>query len=265
MKPVTIKNILKRKNKKKISVLTAYDYPFGRLADEAGLDIVLVGDSLGMVVLGHDTTLPVTMEDMLRHVQAVRRGVKRALIVADMPHRSYRDVACAVKNAKRFIHEGKVGAVKLEGGNSKIIKVVRALRQRKIQVMGHIGLTPQSIHQLGGYKVQGRTPQEAARLLSEAQALEKAGVFSIVLECVPFALARQITKALRIPTIGIGAGVYCDGQVLVMHDVLGLYDQLQPRFVRRFVSLREPILKAIHRYKRAVENKGYPSVKESFK
>ena len=264
MRRVSSQNIFNRKGKKRISVLTAYDYPLARLVDEAGLDIVLVGDSLGMVVFGEETTLRVTMDEMVRHTRAVSRAVRRALIVSDMPYRSYLTPSLALKNARRLIRNGKAQAVKLEGGSASICQIVRFLRKHHVAVMGHIGLLPQSVRKLGGYKVQGRSEKEADRLLKEAQALEQAGVFSMVLECIPARLAQRITRAVGVPTIGIGAGLFCDGQVLVLHDLLGLYDKIQPKFVRRFATLRTPILKALRDYKKSVENKSFPSLEESF-
>src|SRR5690606_574046 len=207
---------------RRIAMVTAYDYPTGRLVDEAGADIALVGDSLAMVVLGHETTLPVTVEEMLHHTRAVRRGVKRALLVAVVPFGSYQaSVPEAVANAARFLQEAGADAVKVEGGR-RVVEAVRQMVEHGIPVMGHLGLTPQSVRQYGGFKVQGRDEEERQALLEDAKALEEAGVFSIVLECIPAALAAEITASVRVPTIGIGAGPDCDGQVLVIHDMLGL-------------------------------------------
>ncbi|MBI4395029.1 MAG: 3-methyl-2-oxobutanoate hydroxymethyltransferase [Candidatus Omnitrophica bacterium] len=264
MPKVTIKDILNQKQneQKKITALTAYDFPFAKLVDEAGIDIVLIGDSVGMVCLGYESTLPVTMFDMIHHVKAVSRAVKRALLVADMPFGSYRTVRSAARNANRLVRAG-AETVKLEGGR-KILAQVKALVRAQIPVMGHLGMTPQSIAELGGYKVQGRTKEEADRILNEAKALEKAGVFSIVLECVPRSVAKRVTSALRIPTIGIGAGPDTDGQVLVLHDLLGFESRVHPRFVRRYAEANQMIAKALREYRNDVLRKKFPSAKESF-
>lgn len=265
MNKITVKEIIERKQKesRKITALTAYDFPFAKLVDEAGIDIVLVGDSVGMVCLGYDTTLPVTMRDMLHHVKAVSRAVKHALIVADMPFGSYQGVEFAVRNARRFLKEGGAEAVKLEGGR-RIMAQVKALRRAGIPVMGHLGMTPQSATELGGYRVQGKSRSDAEQILKDAKALESAGVFSIVLECVPVALAKRITRSLKIPTIGIGAGPYADGQVLVLHDLLGFDSSIRPRFVRRYAPLSQVIRKALRSYKNDVLARKFPSIKESF-
>src|SRR5262249_27768225 len=226
---VTVPKLLQRKqaadpNKKaqKITCLTAYDYPTSRLLDEAGVDVLLVGDSLPMVVLGHDSTLPVTIDEMLHHTRAVRRGTKRALIVADMPYGTYHgDLAESVRNGVRFVKEGGAEAVKIEGGERRLELIAR-LTEAEIPVMGHVGLTPQSVNALGGYKVQGKTPNAAEQVLRDARAVEAAGAFAVVLEALPRELAAQITGELSIPTIGIGAGPDCDGQILVVHDLLGM-------------------------------------------
>ena len=243
-------------------MLSTYDFPFAKLADESGADIVLIGDSVGMVCLGYESTLPVTMEDMLYHVKAVSRAVKRALVIADMPYESYKTKALAVENAKKFCNAG-AKAVKLEGGES-VIPQVKALKAAKIPVMGHLGMTPQSIEEFGGYKVQGRTQEAANRILKDAYLLQNAGAFSIVLECVPYRLAEHITKETFIPTIGIGAGPKTDGQVLVLHDLLGFKSGVSPRFVRRYADLDQVIRSAISKFKRDVETKNFPSLKESF-
>jgi len=246
----------------KVVMITAYDYRQGRLADEAGVDIVLVGDSLAMVVLGHDDTLSVTVDEMLHHVKAVRRGVERALLVADMPYGSFhlgpRDT---VANALRFVREGGAQAVKIEGPRPQ---AVAALVDAEIPVMAHLGLTPQSVHKLGGFKVQGRGEEARQSLLAHASELEAAGAFSLVLECVPSELAAEVTEALAIPTIGIGAGPACDGQVLVVHDLLGLEDRLSPKFVRRYADLGAQAREAIARYADDVRLGRFPSVEESF-
>ena len=265
MNRITVKDILNRKQKdrRKITVLTAYDFPFAKLVDEAGMDIVLVGDSVGMVCLGYETTLPVTMREMLHHVKAVRRAVKCALLVADMPFGSYQGIESAIRNAKRFLKEAGAEAVKLEGGK-RILAQVKALIRAGIPVMGHLGMTPQSVNQLGGYKVQGKTKQEADQIFEDAKELEQAGVFSIVLECVPVSLAKRITKALKIPTIGIGAGPDTDGQVLVLHDLLGFESTIRPRFVRRYAELNQEIHKALVHYRNDVLAKKFPTLRESF-
>ena len=238
---VTITQIQEMKrNGERIPMLTAYDYPTAKLVDEVGVPVILVGDSLGMAVLGYDSTLPVTMEDMLHHTKAVARGTQHALIVGDMPFMSYQtDVPTAIRNAGRFLQEGGCQAVKLEGGES-VAETVRRIVQCGIPVMGHIGLTPQSVNQLGGYKVQGKTPRAAAQLLRNAQVVEQAGAFSIVLEGVPSALGGLITQRLSIPTIGIGAGVHCDGQVQVLHDMLGLFTEFVPRHANSTPCWRRP-------------------------
>ncbi|MBI3999414.1 MAG: 3-methyl-2-oxobutanoate hydroxymethyltransferase [Candidatus Omnitrophica bacterium] len=265
MHKITVRDILRRKQKerRKITVLTAYDFPFAKLVDEAGIDVVLVGDSVGMVCLGYESTLPVTMLDMIHHVKAVKRAVKHALIVADMPFGSYRSAGSALRNAKRLTRGAGADGVKVEGGE-KILSQVKALVREGISVVGHLGMTPQSVVELGGYKVQGKTREEAGRILKEAKELEKAGVFSIVLECVPRSLAKKVTHALRIPTIGIGAGSDTDGQVLVLHDLLGFESPFRPRFVRRYAELGQVIRKAFDRYRNDVLRKKFPSAKESF-
>lgn len=263
-KKITVKDIIDKKNKEKIAVLTAYDYPFALFADHAQIDIVLVGDSLGMVCLGYESTLPVTMREMLHHTKAVGRAVKRALIVADMPFGSYRHSAAqAVRNALRLLKEGGADAVKLEGGK-EILDIVRALRTAGIPVMGHVGLMPQSATEQGGYKYQGKTPAEAGKIKEDALLLREAGIFSLVLECLPLTLAQDITRALDIPVIGIGSGVYCDGQVLVMHDLLGLKEGANPRFARQYADLRTVIERAMLDYRNDVLAGHFPSLEESF-
>lgn len=265
MTPILVQDILhwKQKEKRKIVALTAYDFPFGKLVDQAGVDIALVGDSLGMVCLGYENTLPVTMEDMLHHTKAVVRAVKHALVVADMPYESYRTPQLAIRNAWRLIREGGAVAVKLEGGE-KIFEPVQKLCHVGIPVMGHLGMTPQSIRELGGYKVQGKTKSEADKIFSDALELERLGVFSIVLECVPKDLAQRISKAVRIPTIGIGAGADTDGQILVLHDLLGFESPVRPRFVRRYADLNRTVLEAVLKYKEDVLSGTFPSASESF-
>ena len=265
VKRVTVLNIQEMKrNGERIPMITAYDYPTARLVDEAGIPMILVGDSLGMAVLGYDSTLPVTMEDMLHHIKAVARGTQHALIVGDMPFMSYQtDVPTAIRNAGRLLQEGGAQTVKLEGGVA-VAETVRCIVECGIPVMGHIGLTPQSVNQLGGYKVQGKTPKAAARLLRDAQALEEAGAFAIVLETVPAPLGRLITQRLSIPTIGIGAGVDCDGQVQVVHDMLGLFTDFLPRHAKRYALLADATREAVGRYAQEVREGTFPTEKESF-
>lgn len=244
--------------------LTAYDYPTARIVDEAGIDIILVGDSLGNVVLGYGNTVPVTLEEILIHLKAVRRAVQRALLVADMPYGTFHTGDDdAVRNALRLVKEGGAEAIKLEGGHKRV-PLVKRLVDEEISVMGHIGLTPQSINQLGAYRVQGKTPKAAQQLIDDAKALEDAGAFAVVLEVVPREIARIITESISIPTIGIGAGVHCDIQVLVLHDMLGLSFGKQARFVRPYANLREVITDAVTRYADDVRNGTYPSEAESY-
>lgn len=247
---------------RRLVMVTAYDYPQARMVDAAGVDVVLVGDSLAMVVLGHDDTLSVTVEEMLHHVKAVRRGLRRALLVADMPYGSFHlDAARTVESALRFLKEGGAQAVKIEGPRPD---AVRVLVEAEIPVMAHLGLTPQSIHRFGGYRVQGRGEAARAALLAAAEELEAAGAFSLVLECVPADLAAEVSRRLEIPTIGIGAGPGCDGQVLVLHDLLGLEDRLAPRFVRRYAELGEAGREAVSRFADDVREGRFPSAEESY-
>ncbi|MBI2877916.1 MAG: 3-methyl-2-oxobutanoate hydroxymethyltransferase [Candidatus Tectomicrobia bacterium] len=250
---------------KKITVLTAYDYPMAKILDQAGIDILLVGDSLGNVILGHANTLPVTMEDMIHHTRAVVRACKQAMVVGDMPFMSYQvSREEAVRNAGRLIKEGGAEAVKLEGGMA-VEETIRAIVQCGIPVMGHVGLTPQSIHAFGGHKVQGRGDEAAHRVMEDARAVERAGAFSLVLEGIPRSLAERITQELSIPTIGIGAGPCCDGQVLVSYDLLGFYDDFSPRFVKRYANLQGIIFEAVQAYKDEVEGGLFPTEVHSFK
>ncbi len=243
-------------------VLTAYDFPTARLAEAGGVDLVLVGDSLAMVVLGHPDTLSVTMDEMLHHVRAVRRGLVRALLVADMPFGSFHlGPTAAVENALRFVKEGGAQAVKIEGAR---LEVIRALVESEIPVMAHLGLTPQSIHRFGGFKVQGRGEAARQALLEAAKAVEEVGAFSVVLECIPSDLAQEITEAISIPTIGIGAGPNCDGQVLVFHDLLGIEERIAPRFVRRYAQLGTTAREAILQFAADVRERRFPSAAESF-
>jgi 3-methyl-2-oxobutanoate hydroxymethyltransferase len=251
-------------NSKKIACLTAYDYPTARLVDEAGVDVILVGDSLGMVVLGYDSTLPVSIDEMLHHTRAVRRGAHRALVVADMPYGSYHtDLSESLRNAMRFIKDGGAEAVKVEGGERRLELIAR-LTEAEIPVMGHVGLTPQSINTLGGYRVQGKTADSAEQLLRDARAVEAAGAFAIVLEAMPRELAAQITREVRIPTIGIGAGPDCDGQILVLTDMLGLTFGSTPKFSRQYAGLGEVISGAVREYCDDVRNSSFPSDAESY-
>jgi 3-methyl-2-oxobutanoate hydroxymethyltransferase len=269
---VTVPSILERKSvvssqnssSSKITCLTAYDYPTARLLDEAGVDVLLVGDTLAMVVLGYESTVPVTLEEMLHHTRAVRRGTRRALLVADMPYGSYHDDPMqAVRNAVRFMKEAGAEAVKIEGGERRMDLITR-LVDAEIPVMGHIGLTPQSFNALGGFHVQGKTEESGEQLLRDARAVEAAGAFAIVLECIPRELAAKITAELRIPTIGIGAGPDCDGQILVINDLLGLSFGHQPKFVRRYVDVGEIVSRVASEYCRDVQQGRFPSDEESY-
>ncbi|NPA07041.1 MAG: 3-methyl-2-oxobutanoate hydroxymethyltransferase [Chloroflexi bacterium] len=257
---VTVRTLWKKKRAgQPITMITAYDYPSARAADRAGIDVILVGDSLGMVVLGYETTIPVTMDEMLHHARAVARGAHRALLVGDMPFLSYHTTpAEAVRNAGRFLQEAGMDAVKLEGGRERL-DVIRAILDAGIPVLGHLGLQPQRVHQLGGFRAQARTAAAAQRLIEDALALQAAGVFAIVLESVPVEVARAVTRILDIPTIGIGAGPDCDGQVLVYHDVLGLNDGHVPRFVRQYANLNRIIHEALTRYRAEVEARTFPA------
>jgi 3-methyl-2-oxobutanoate hydroxymethyltransferase len=245
--------------------LTAYDYPTARIVDEAGTDLILVGDSLGNVVLGYDSTVPVSLDEMVAHTRSVRRGVTRALLVADMPYGSYHTgTDDAVRAGLRLIKEGGAEAVKLEGGRNRL-EVVRRLVNEEIPVMGHIGLTPQSLNKLGSYRLQGKTAAAARALIEDARLLEEAGAFAVVLEVVPHEIARMITEGLKIPTIGIGAGEGCDAQILVLHDMLGMsFSRTRPRFVREYVNLRETMTEAISRYAEDVRAGVFPSLDESY-
>lgn len=262
---VTIRDLLKKKqSQQKISAITAYDYPFAQMADEAGIDIIYVGDSLGIVVQGHDTTLPVTMDEMIYHTGMVSRASHRAMVISDMPFMSYQaSTEEAVRNAGRFLKEAGAHAVKLEGG-SEVARKVEEMTMSGIPVMAHIGLAPQAIYRMGGYKVQGRTEEAAKRLLEDARRLEAAGAFAVTLEGIPAALAQQITGMLTIPTIGIGGGPDCDGQVLVMHDVLGLFDRFVPRFAKKYADLKSTAVSAIRQYREEVENGSFPGSEHSF-
>ncbi|MBZ0255813.1 3-methyl-2-oxobutanoate hydroxymethyltransferase [bacterium] len=254
---------MKRRDEK-ISVLTAYDFTFANLMDNAGVDAILVGDTLGMIVQGQESTLPVTLDDVIYHTRAVKRGVQHALIIADMPFMTYQiSVEDAMRNAQRLIQEGGADAVKLEGGRSQA-QTVKRLVDAGVPVMGHVGLGPQSIKQLGSHKVQGKTAHGAAHLVEDACALQDAGAFSIVIEAVPWPVGQRITDALTIPTIGIGAGPHCDGQVLVFADLLGLFTAFQPHFVRRFAQMGDQATQAFQEFNRAVKDGSFPSYDESY-
>ena len=263
---MNIQGLLKKKSEgQKITMLTAYDYAFARMVDEAGIDIVLVGDSVAMVVQGLENTLPVTMDEMVYHTKMAKRGVTSALLVGDMPFMSYQPgVSDALKNAGRFIKEGGAEAVKIEGG-LETVPVVQALVRAEIPVMSHIGLTPQAIHRMGGFKIQGRTDEAAKRLIEEAKALENAGAFAIVLEAVPMELAKRITGSVSVPTIGIGAGPHVDGQVLVLYDLLGIFERFLPKFAKRYANMKEDGTGAIRQFKEDVEKGVFPSEDQSFK
>jgi 3-methyl-2-oxobutanoate hydroxymethyltransferase len=246
------------------AMLTAYDFLSAKILDESGIPILLVGDSLGMVMLGHPTTLPVTMDDMLHHAKAVSRGARQALLVGDMPFMSYQaSVDEAITNAGRFIQEAGMHAVKLEGGG-RVVEITRRLTEIGIPVMGHLGLTPQFVHQMGGFKVQGKTDKQAARIKADARALQEAGAFSIVLEGVPSKLAAEITQELRIPTIGIGAGPACDGQVLVFHDFVGLTTGKAPKFVKRYANLAEEVARAAGEFMEDVRTGKFPGPEHEY-
>src|SRR5687767_14755075 len=249
-RPVAVGDLREMKRRgDRIAALTAYDYLFARLVDAAGVDVVLVGDSLGQVVLGYDTTIPVTLDQMIHHAAAVRRGAPRSFVVLDMPFMTYQvSVEEALRNAGRVLKETGVQSVKIEGGDARTCEMVAALVAAGIPVMGHLGLTPQSVHALGGYRVQGREPDAAERIRREAKALEEAGAYAIVLELMPAELAKTISSELTIPTIGIGAGVGCDGQVLVLYDALGLNVEFQPRFLVRFAELHQAATQGVERY-----------------
>lgn len=265
MDKITVPRIREKKEQgEKITVLTAYDFPFAKLIDEAGIDILLVGDTVGIVVQGEESTLPVTLDQMIYHTRMVSRAAKRALVVGDMPFLSYQaSIEETIRNAGRFLKEGGAAAVKLEGG-ARVADRIEVLTRHDIPVMAHIGLTPQSVHRMGGYKVQGRGTSQAKQLLADAKTVESAGAFSLVLEGIPISLAKKITQSIKIPTIGIGAGPYCDGQVLVLHDLLGLFTRFHPKFVRRYADLTSTITEAVRRYKSDVESGKFPTEEEGY-
>ena len=249
---------------KKIVCLTAYDYCMARILDESGIDLMLVGDSLGSVVQGHDSTLPVTVDDIIYHTRAVIRGRTRALVVSDMPFMTFQlGVDEAKRNAGRLVQEGGAESVKLEGGVTQAA-TIEALVKMGVPVMGHVGLTPQSVHQFGGYRIQGRGEADARAILDDAMAVEQAGAFAVVLEGIPVQLAREITQRISIPTIGIGAGMHCDGQILVVHDMLGLFDDFTPKFVKRYANLKETIGGAVRSYMEEVRTAAFPAEEHTF-
>lgn len=262
-KRITAPEVAGAKGSRRLTCLTAYDYPTGRLADESGVDMVLVGDSLAMVVLGHEDTLSVTMDEMIHHTRAVSRAVSRALVIGDMPFMSFQPADRAVRNAGRFLSEGRAQAVKVEGGRN-VQEQVRAMVRAGIPVMGHIGLTPQHLAALGGFKVQGRTARAARLLLEDARVLEGEGCFSLVLECLPRELGARITREVSIPTIGIGSGPDTDGQVLVIHDVLGLYDRFRPKFVKAYAELWGQGVQALAAFRQDVEQGRFPAPEHCF-
>ncbi|MEN6347901.1 MAG: 3-methyl-2-oxobutanoate hydroxymethyltransferase [Syntrophomonas sp.] len=265
MARITVATLREKKLKKeKISMLTAYDYSLAAMVDEAGIDMALVGDSLGNVVLGYENTLAVTMDDMIHHCKAVVRGCKSTMVVGDMPFLSYHiSIKEAVRNAGRFVQEAGCQAVKLEGGVERV-NTVKAIIDAQIPVMGHIGLTPQSVNQFGGFKVQGKDLESARKLINDAKALEEAGVFSMVLEGVPSVLAQKVTEEISVPTIGIGAGPYCDGQVLVINDMLGMFKGHIPKFVKKFANLEPLIMEAMKGYKQEVEEGTFPGPEHGY-
>lgn len=264
-KKLTISELMQKKqNRQKITMMTAYDYPSGSLVDQSGIDTILVGDSLGMVVLGYDSTVPVTMDEMLHHCKAVSRAAKGAFIIGDMPFMSYQvNIEKAVENAGRFIKEAGCDSVKLEGG-SDMVDTVKAIVKAGIPVCAHIGLTPQTATMLSGYGVQGKDAESAKKLVDDAKNLEQAGAFMIVLECIPDLLAERITAELTIPTIGIGAGKQCDGQVLVYHDLVNLFERFTPKFVKKYLELSPQIKEALMQFKQEVEDGVFPGPEHSF-
>lgn len=265
LRKITIKNIIEKKqNKEKLITLTAYDYSTAKIVDQCGFDLILVGDSLAMVMLGYENTLSVTMDEMIHHTKAVSRAVSNALLVGDMPFLSYKvDPKDALYNAGRFIQEAGAEAVKVEGG-TKICPLIKKMLDADIQVMGHIGLTPQSIYEFGGFMVQGKTLNTAKTLILDALNLQETGVFSIVLESIPWQLGKIITDLVDVPTIGIGAGPYCDGQILVLHDMLGIFTEIKPKFLKYFGNVGESIKNALEKYKKEIENNLYPNKEYSY-
>jgi 3-methyl-2-oxobutanoate hydroxymethyltransferase len=264
--PMTIPLLQKKKDRgEKIIALTAYDYPVARILDQAGVDLILVGDSLGMVVLGYENTIPVTMDEMIHHTKAVVRGVRRALVIGDMPYFSFHQTEdLTVANASRFLKEADARGVKIEGASKKRLRLVEAMVEADIPVMGHVGLTPQSIHHLGQYRLRGGEAEEAKRIIEDALKLEKAGVFAVILECVPQDLAKTITSRLKVPTIGIGAGRHCDGQILVFHDMAGLSAGYYPKFVKKYADLQAVISNAVRKYADEINRGIFPDESHSY-
>jgi len=263
---ITIPSLQAKKEKKeKIVALTAYDFPTAKIVDECDLDIILVGDSLGMVVLGYDNTIPVTMDEMIHHTKAVSRATRKALVVGDMPYFSFHlSVEESIYNASRFLKEAGTEAVKVEGASRKRLELIKAMVEAEIPVMGHVGLTPQSIHHLGQFSVRGKDVDEAKKIITDALNLEKAGIFSLILECVPLEVARIITERLKVPTIGIGAGPWCDGQILVFHDLVGFSNGFLPKFVKKYAELNEIISQAVKGYRNDVERGNFPDDSHSY-
>lgn len=264
--PVTIPSLQgKKESGEKIVALTAYDFPTAKIIDEAGVDIILVGDSLGMVVLGYETTIPVTMDEMIHHTKAVSRAVRRALVIGDMPYFSFHlGAEETIANASRFLKEAGAKAVKIEGASRKRLKLIEAMVEAEIPVLGHVGLTPQSLYRFGQYKVRGANREEAKGIVADALNLESAGVFGVILECIPQDLARMITEKLGVPTIGIGAGPHCDGQILVFHDLVGYSNGYQPKFVKKYADLQAVISQAVRRYAEEVKRGVFPDETHSY-
>jgi 3-methyl-2-oxobutanoate hydroxymethyltransferase len=255
----------KKANHEKIAALTAYDFPIARIVDDAGIDLILVGDSLGMVVLGYDNTIPVTMDEMIHHTKPVVRAVKRAVVIGDMPYFSFHlSPEESVYNASRFIKEAGAQGVKIEGASKKRLRLIESLVEAEIPVMGHVGLTPQSIHHIGQFKVKGSEKEEAIKIIQDASSLEKAGVFAVILECIPMEVAGIITEKLGIPTIGIGAGPWCDGQILVFHDLVGYSSGYLPKFVKKYADLHAVISQAVGKYKEDVKTGVFPDDEHSY-
>jgi len=264
--PVTIPSLQgKKESGEKIVALTAYDFPTAKIIDEAGVDIILVGDSLGMVVLGYETTIPVTMDEMIHHTKAVSRAVRRALVIGDLPYFSFHlGAEETIANASRFLKEAGAKAVKIEGASRKRLKLIEAMVEAEIPVLGHVGLTPQSLYRFGQYKVRGANREEAKGIVADALNLESAGVFGVILECIPQDLARMITEKLGVPTIGIGAGPHCDGQILVFHDLVGYSNGYQPKFVKKYADLQAVISQAVRRYAEEVKRGVFPDETHSY-
>jgi len=266
MLPVTVPSLQKKKDQsEKIVALTAYDFPTARLLDEAGADLLLVGDSLGMVVLGYPSTIPVTMDEMIHHTKAVVRGTRRALVIGDMPYFSFHQGEdLTIANASRFLKEAGASGVKIEGASPKRLRLIEAMVEAEIPVMGHVGLTPQSIHLLGQFRVRGSDAVEARKILEDAQNVEKAGAFAVILECVPQDLAGRITAKLRVPTIGIGAGPLCDGQILVFHDLVGYLTGFHPKFVKKYADVGSVIRESVKKYAQEVRSNAFPDEAHSY-